>query len=248
MHGGWPTLSPSPYFPLFAFIPFGCMLTPLMLTVQYRFFRGWDFPGVRVGCPILPGVREGSGFSAPVFGLLFFCIFMDRKLKRYYGQHDLHFITCSCYRRLPLLGSKRARNLFVKILGELRDAYGFGLVGFVVMPEPIHLLIGEPMKGTPSTVLQVLKQRVSREMRRRRKTVIGQLKFQFGAEDSWPQFWQRRFYDFNVWSHKKKMEKLEYMHMNPVKRGLVSSPRDWVWSSYPWYEGSDEGLVRIDPV
>ena len=124
----------------------------------------------------------------------------------------------------------RARKLFVKILGELRDAYGFALVGFVVMPERIHLLMGEPTKGTPSTVLQVLKQRVSREMRR--KTVIGQLKFQFGAEDSWPQFWQRRFYDFNVWSHKKKMEKLEYMHLNPVKRGLVSSPRDWVWSSY----------------
>jgi len=206
------------------------MITPLSLTVQYRFFRGWGFPGVRVGCPILPGVWEGSGVSAPVFGLLFFLIFMHRKLERYYGQHDLHFITCSCYRRLPLLASMRARNLFVKILGELRDAYGFGLVGFVVMPEHIHLLMGEPTKGTPSTVLQVLKQRVSREMRR--KTVIGQLKFQFGAEDSLPQFWQRRFYDFNVWSHKKKMEKLEYMHMNPVKRGLVSSPTDWVWSSY----------------
>ena len=147
---------------------------------------------------------------------------MHRKLKRYYGQHDLHFITCSCYRRLPLLGAMRARNLFVKILGEVRDAYGFALVGFVVMPEHIHLLMGEPTKGTPSTVLQVLKQRVSREMRRRRrKKVVGQLKFQFGAEDSWPQFWQRRFYDFNVWSHKKKMEKLEYMHLNPVKRGLV---------------------------
>ena len=60
---------------------------------------------------------------------------MHRKLKRSYGAHDLHFITCSCYRRLPLLGSKRTRNLFVKILGEVRDAYGFALVGFVVMPE-----------------------------------------------------------------------------------------------------------------
>ena len=174
---------------------------------------------------------------------------MHRKLKRCYGAHDLHFITCSCYRRLPLLGSKRARNLFVKILGEVRDVYGFALVGFVVMPEHIHLLMGEPAKGTPSTVLQVLKQRVSREMRRRRrKRVAGQFKFQFGIEDSLPQFWQRRFYDFNVWSHKKKMEKLEYMHRNPVERGLVSSPRDWVWSSCAWYDGSDDGLVRIDPV
>jgi hypothetical protein len=69
-----------------------------------------------------------------------------------------------------------------------------------------------------------------------------------GAPLALPQFWQRRFYDLNVWSHKKKREKLEYMHMNPVKRGLVSSPRDWAWSSCAWYEGSDDGLVRIDPV
>jgi hypothetical protein len=69
-----------------------------------------------------------------------------------------------------------------------------------------------------------------------------------GAPLALPQFWQRRFYDFNVWSHKKKMEKLEYMHRNPVTRGLVATPRDWVWSSCAWYEGRDDGLVRIDPV
>jgi hypothetical protein len=52
--------------------------------------------------------------------------------------------------------------------------------------------------------------------------------FQFGADDSLPQFLERRFYDFNVRSHKKKIERLEYTHMNPVKRSLVASPGDWV--------------------
>jgi putative transposase len=172
---------------------------------------------------------------------------MPLGLKRYYGQHDLHYITFTCYRRAPLLRSVRARNLFVKVLGQVRDAYGFALVGFVVMPEHVHLLIGEPAKGTPSTVLQVLKQRVARRLRRRRRAA-GQLQFRFGDEDALPQFWQRRFYDFNVWSRKKRIEKLGYMHMNPVKRGLVSSPRNWLWSSYAWYEGKDDGIVRIDPV
>ncbi len=69
-----------------------------------------------------------------------------------------------------------------------------------------------------------------------------------GAPLAPPQFWQRRCYDFNVWSRKKRIEKLGYMHMNPVKRGLVSSPRNWLWSSYAWYEGKDDGLIRIDPV
>ncbi len=148
---------------------------------------------------------------------------MPKGLKRYYGSRHLHFITCSCYRRLPLLGSARSRSVFVKILGDVRDRYGFALVGYVVMPEHVHLLISEPAKGTPSTVLQVLK-RVSRKLRRqrRRRGPAAQFRFRFGSsDDSLPQFWQRRFHDFNVWSHKKKIEKLGYMHLNPVKRGLV---------------------------
>jgi len=166
---------------------------------------------------------------------------MPLGLKRYYGQHDLHFITFTCYHRAPLLQSECARNLFVKILGEVRDAYGFTLTGFVVMPEHVHLLIGEPAKGTPSTLLQVLKQRVA-----------GQLPFRVGGpargDEALPQLWQRRFYDFNVWSRKKRIEKLGYMHMNPVRRGLVASPGNWSWSSYAWYQGQDDGLIRIDPL
>ena len=73
---------------------------------------------------------------------------MPKRLKRCYGSGHLHFITCSCYRRLPLLGRTRSRTVFVKILGEVRECHGFALVGYVVMPEHIHLLISEPTKGT----------------------------------------------------------------------------------------------------
>ena len=152
---------------------------------------------------------------------------MPKGLRRRYGQRHLHFITCSCYRRLPLFASVRSKNLFVKILGEVRDRYGFSLAGYVVMPEHIHLLISEPAKGTPSTVMQVLKQRVSRRLRRKpRKTVSQQFRLQLpgNSDPSLPQFWQPRFYDFNVWSQKKFVEKLQYMHMNPVKRKLVVHP------------------------
>ena len=135
---------------------------------------------------------------------------MTEGLKRYYGQNHLHFVTFSCYHRLPLLGSAHSRNLFVETLGKIRDRYDFDLVGYVVMPEHVHLLIGEPKRGTPSVVLQVLKERVSRSIRAR----------------SAPHFWQARFYDFNVWSHAKKKEKLHYMHANPVRERLVQHPRD----------------------
>ena len=120
---------------------------------------------------------------------------MPKNLKRYYGQKHLHFLTWSCYRRRPLLASVRARNRFVKILDEVRQRYRFRLVGYVVMPDHVHLLISEPEQGTPSTVVQVLKQRVSRQMRgRKRKRSGAQLKL--WAETEPPHFWQRRFYDF----------------------------------------------------
>jgi len=178
------------------------------------------------------------------------CVPMPKGLRRRYGQHHLHFITCSCYRRLPLFASVRARNLFVKILGEVRDRYGFALVGYVVMPEHIHVLIGEPAEGTPSTVMQVLKQRVSRRLRRKpsKKGCPQQQRLPFpAAHDLLPQFWQPRFYDFNVWSQTKFVEKLQYMHLNPLKRKLVTHPRDWPWSSFSFYAKKEPGLVRIDP-
>jgi putative transposase len=68
---------------------------------------------------------------------------MPKNLKRYYGKGDLHFITCSCYRRLALLGTVRARNIFVRALGEVRKKYEIAVVGYGVMPEHVHLLIGE---------------------------------------------------------------------------------------------------------
>jgi putative transposase len=85
---------------------------------------------------------------------------MPSRLKRIYGGDDLHFVTCSCYRRQPLLGTKYSRDIFLRVLEQVRRKYRFEVVGYVVMPEHFHILVGEPEKGTPSTVLQVLKQRV----------------------------------------------------------------------------------------
>ena len=175
---------------------------------------------------------------------------MPRRLKRLYGFGHLHFITFSCYRRLPLLSSVPSRNFFVRVLRQVLNEYGFKLVGYVVMPEHVHLLISEPARGTPSTVLKMLKQRVSRRLRsRRRSAPAAQQSFLFAPHlDRLPQLWQTRFYDFSVWSRKKKIEKLAYMHANPVKRKLVQDPKDWPWSSYAFYQGRGEILVEIDPV
>jgi hypothetical protein len=67
-----------------------------------------------------------------------------------------------------------------------------------------------------------------------------------GEESKLPRFWYPRFYDFNIYKSKKIREKLEYMHSNPVTRGLVEDPIDWAWSSYPFYSGRGTPMIKID--
>ena len=85
--------------------------------------------------------------------------------------------------------------------------------------------MSEPERGTPPLFMQVLKQPTSRA----RKALSA-----------------LRFFDFSVWTARKRIEKLKYMHRNPVARGLVDSPEEWKWSSYRWYALDEPGPVRLN--
>jgi REP-associated tyrosine transposase len=169
---------------------------------------------------------------------------MPKGLKRYYGEGHLHFITFSCYRRQQFLTTARRRDCFLEVLEHTRQRYHFWVVGYVVMPEHVHLLISESKFADPSTVVRVLKQRVARRLLCTRRKRAGQLEL-FGPPR---QFWQKRFYDFNVFTAKKRIEKLKYMHRNPVKRGLVPSPELWRWSSFNFYASESVYIVNVEPV
>jgi putative transposase len=171
---------------------------------------------------------------------------MPSGLHRTYGAHHLHFITTSCYRRLPFLRTARGRDTFLTILEQTRERYRFVVVGYVVMPEHIHLLLTEPETGTTSTVMQVLKQRTAGALLPKRKRRNPRQRNLFGDEPKRRAFWQARSYDFNVWTTKKRAEKPRYMHRNPVKRGLVDAPEQWRWSSYRFYLLDEAGPVRVN--
>ena len=160
---------------------------------------------------------------------------MPRGLVRCYGGGHLHFITCSCYHRRPLLNVPARRDLFLTILEQTRVRYRFVVLGYVVMPEHFHLLMSEPQRGTPSTVMQVVKQRFAHRV----------LSSEQGHHED-AHVWQERFYDFNAWTEGKRIEKLRYMHFNPVKRGLVAEPEQWSWSSFRDYYSREQGRVRIN--
>lgn len=171
---------------------------------------------------------------------------MSPSLQRFYGAGYLHFITFSCYQRRQLLDDPRRRDLFLHILEQTRQAYRFVALGYVVMPEHVHLLLGEPERANPSVVIQAAKQRFA-------QSVIEAWRAEHPSA-SWPwrdsagecHFWQRRFYDFVVWTEKKVTEKLNYMHENPVKRGLAAKPEDWRWSSFRYYAFGEVGPVLVN--
>jgi putative transposase len=118
-------------------------------------------------------------------------------------------------------------QLFVRALETIRRRYVFFLFGYVVMPEHMHLLVSEPRRGTLDRAIQALKTSVSKQSARR-------------------PFWLARYYDFNVHSEAKRIEKLRYIHRNPVTRGLVCEPGDWKWSSFRHYLTGEPGTVEIE--
>src|SRR5438876_9714410 len=98
------------------------------------------------------------------------------------------------------------------------------------MPEHVHLLITEPERAKLSVALQMLKQNVAHQLRGPEGGIL----------------WQPRYYDFNVWSQPKRIEKLRYIYRNPLKRRLVEERQDWLWRRFRHYLSVAAGVVEIE--
>jgi len=152
---------------------------------------------------------------------------MKGELIRHQQTGEFHFLTFSCFRRRAYLSKPSAMELFEDALERIRLRYRFVVAGYAVMPEHVHLLINEPRRALLSKTVQALKLSVSMRSRER-------------------PFWQAHYYDFNVSTHDKFVEKLRYLHRNPVLRGLVAKPEDWKWSSFVHYQTGMRGTVEIE--
>ena len=178
-------------------------------------------------------------------------------LTRYHHTGQSHFVTFSCYHRRPLFTTDASRLVFEKALERVRRGFRLRVYGFVVMPEHIHLLVSEPGRNAPlkptsglngppfpsplkptsglngaptlADCLKSLKQGVARRL--------------IGDADH---FWQKRYYDFNVRNHAQFVEKLHYVHWNPVRRGLCERPEDWGWSSFLHHATGGVGRIEIE--
>ncbi len=154
---------------------------------------------------------------------------MPYRLKRFQQAEALHFITFSCYHRLPFLETPDPKNLVEGILEQMRARHGARIYAYVLMPEHVHLLINEPPSILLAQLLKAFKQITSRKLR-----------------GDHPQFWQERYFDANIHGEASRFEVVRYIHRNPVKRGLVTSPEQYNWSSFNHYATGVRGAIEIE--
>ena len=144
----------------------------------------------------------------------------------------VHFVTFSCYRRRALLQPHQAKRIVIGHLGACLARRDGLCLGFVIMPNHLHTLIWFPQPKQLSGFLDEWKGQSSQAIKTLYRTQFPGYWQQLDAADS---VWQARHYGFNIWSRQKVDEKLDYMHLNPVRAGLTERAVDWKWSSARWY-------------
>jgi len=154
----------------------------------------------------------------------------------YDDEFHAHFITFSCYRRRRLLDHDRTKQIVVDVLAGQLAKQGSRCLGFVVMPDHVHALLWFPQTGQLSSLMKQWKQRSSFHIKAFVRESMHRYASTFAATEP---VWQPRYYDFNVYSEKILLQKVQYMHENPVRAGMADSPCAWVFSSARWYDRGD---------
>jgi len=170
-------------------------------------------------------------------------------LRHFDNDGTARFITFCTRNRFPIFVNDILRSILADAIDRMRIRTGFRLLGYVIMPEHVHLIIvpagdmkigsviGEIKRISAKRILQLIKEGYSDLAGKLTITDHGRKKFAL---------WQPRCYDHNCRTTKSILDKLTYCHNNPVKRGLVGSPGEWRWSSHNYYSGMRNILIEID--
>jgi putative transposase len=177
--------------------------------------------------------------------------YVAKRRRRYPEPCQPRELTFSSYRRYPFLGRERTRQWFRQALAEVRAKYGFHIWAYVLMPEHLHLLVypGKAADRVPD-FLRDLKATVAQQalkyLRAHAPGWLARLRVREGKRLR-HRFWQPGGgYDRNIHSAGALRACIDYIHANPVRRGLVTKPEDWEWSSAGWYAGMRPVKIEMD--
>ena len=167
---------------------------------------------------------------------------MSDNRQSYTDQRYVFFTTFSLYRRRRLLDLDQPNRIVLGVLNHQLDAFNAKCVGFVLMPDHVHVLFWLPDPALLTRFLHGLKRMSSFRIRNWYRDNAPNYFEQFGEGD---RLWQSKSYTFNVYSEAKLTEKLNYIHLNPVRASLVDRAEDWRWSSARWYLNKKSAGVPI---
>ena len=161
------------------------------------------------------------------------------------------FITAVSNHHLPVFQKETIKEITCNAIDEARTSCGFLLFAYVVMPDHVHLLTDAPRK--PSEVLQYIKGIVGHRVIDYLKIQDYQTSLEKLRHENWKRnhrysLWQHDSDVFSVTSESKFMEKVNYIHLNPVRADLVESAAEYRWSSVRWWNGTprDDEPLRVD--
>ncbi len=173
-----------------------------------------------------------------------------RKIKHYTTQGHAHFITLVINKRMSVfLNSETARKAIQAIEFYQKNLF-FKILGYVIMPDHIHLIVWPEGKKTLEEFVRDFKKYLAQEILHRvtslEKTKI--LLERPQKRNHRFQIWQKGYYDFNIYNQETLNEKLSYMHNNPVRKRLVENPEDYPYSSCRDYMEKGEVLLKVDRI
>ena len=166
-------------------------------------------------------------------------------------ENLVHYITCVTFDRIPLFQRNKICSLFIDALEATRTKDPFKLIGYVIMPDHIHLL-ANPIALNISKVVGRLKGRAATKILKDLRMpgcwdVLDEVKLLQPLKSGQTHaVWLKDFSSIDIWSHKFIRQKLHYIHMNPVRAGFCDHPAKWLWSSYHAYFPHELGSVPIE--
>ena len=163
-----------------------------------------------------------------------------------------HFTTINIYKRIPILQNSKFCDLIIENLEYYRKKFQYRLLGYVILPDHLHMIVIPNSRTKYSDIIRDFKKGVAfavikRLSNARNQNLLDKFSLnQVRRDGQRHSIWQRKYFDFNIFSEKKFLEKLEYMHNNPVNLKLVENPGDWRYSSWRNYYLGESSIISVD--
>ena len=174
------------------------------------------------------------------------------KLFKSHEPNTFHYVTTVCFNRVPVFQSDSACELFIDALEQTRTHCSFKLVGYLVMPDHVHLIVN-PINRNISVVMRRLKSTSARLIldwlrNNHYERSLNKLALSLAQHKSNTHaLWQKNYSAIDLYTARFIQQKLRYIHLNPIRAKLCAHPAEWKWSSYRAYLPHAPHTVPIEP-